>query len=85
MHNKSYALKLIQDKQNGLNNYSYSLYHRLRWYSYSLLTASLLLIFTITKIIFSVSDKDTAIHNIKISDTKYLSISLKRRRNKRIK
>ena len=24
MHNKSYALKLIQDKQNGLNNYSYS-------------------------------------------------------------
>ena len=24
MHNKSYALKLIQEKQNGLNNYSYS-------------------------------------------------------------
>ena len=24
MHNKEYALKLIQDKQNGLNNYSYS-------------------------------------------------------------
>lgn len=24
MHNKSYALKLIQDKQKGLNNYSYS-------------------------------------------------------------
>lgn len=24
MHNKSYALKLIQDKINGLNNYSYS-------------------------------------------------------------
>ena len=24
MHNKPYALKLIQDKQNGLNNYSYS-------------------------------------------------------------
>src|SRR5574344_1744368 len=24
MHNKSYALKLIQDKYNGLNNYSYS-------------------------------------------------------------
>ena len=24
MHNKEYALKLVQDKQNGLNNYSYS-------------------------------------------------------------
>lgn len=24
MHNKKYALKLIQEKQNGLNNYSYS-------------------------------------------------------------
>ena len=24
MHNKSYALKLVQEKQNGLNNYSYS-------------------------------------------------------------
>ncbi len=24
MHNKKYALKLIQDKQSGLNNYSYS-------------------------------------------------------------
>src|SRR5574344_158884 len=24
MHNKPYALKLVQDKQNGLNNYSYS-------------------------------------------------------------
>ena len=24
MHNKSYALKLIQEKQNGINNYSYS-------------------------------------------------------------
>ena len=24
MHNKSYALKLVQDKINGLNNYSYS-------------------------------------------------------------
>ena len=24
MHNKSYALKLIQNKINGLNNYSYS-------------------------------------------------------------
>ena len=24
MHNKSYALKLIQEKQNGLNDYSYS-------------------------------------------------------------
>ena len=24
MHNKKYALKLVQDKQNGLNNYSYS-------------------------------------------------------------
>lgn len=24
MHNKEYALKLIQDKQNGLNDYSYS-------------------------------------------------------------
>ena len=24
MHNKSYALKLVQDKLNGLNNYSYS-------------------------------------------------------------
>ena len=24
MHNKPYALKLIQEKQNGLNNYSYS-------------------------------------------------------------
>ena len=24
MHNKEYALKLIQDKQNGINNYSYS-------------------------------------------------------------
>ena len=24
MHNKSYALKLIQEKQNGSNNYSYS-------------------------------------------------------------
>ena len=24
MHNKEYALKLIQDKINGLNNYSYS-------------------------------------------------------------
>ena len=24
MHNKSYALKLIQEKINGLNNYSYS-------------------------------------------------------------
>ncbi len=24
MHNKSYTLKLIQDKQKSLNNYSYS-------------------------------------------------------------
>ena len=24
MHNKKYALKLVQDKINGLNNYSYS-------------------------------------------------------------
>ncbi len=24
MHNKEYALKLVQDKINGLNNYSYS-------------------------------------------------------------
>ena len=24
MHNKEYALKLIQDKQNGINSYSYS-------------------------------------------------------------
>ena len=24
MHNKEYALKLVQDKLNGLNNYSYS-------------------------------------------------------------
>ena len=24
MHNKEYALKLVQDKQNGLNDYSYS-------------------------------------------------------------
>ena len=24
MHNKSYALKLVQDKINGVNNYSYS-------------------------------------------------------------
>ena len=24
MHNKSYALKLVQDKINDLNNYSYS-------------------------------------------------------------
>ena len=24
MHNKEYALKLVQDKQNGLNGYSYS-------------------------------------------------------------
>ena len=24
MHNKSYALKLVKDKVNGLNNYSYS-------------------------------------------------------------
>ena len=24
MHNKKYALKLVQDKLNGLNNYSYS-------------------------------------------------------------
>ena len=24
MHNKEYALKLIQNKQNGLNDYSYS-------------------------------------------------------------
>lgn len=24
MHNKPYALKLVQDKINGLNNYSYS-------------------------------------------------------------
>lgn len=24
MHNKPYALKLVQDKLNGLNNYSYS-------------------------------------------------------------
>ena len=24
MHNKSYAIKLVQDKINGLNNYSYS-------------------------------------------------------------
>lgn len=24
MHNKEYALKLIQDKVSGLNNYSYS-------------------------------------------------------------
>ena len=24
MHNKEYALKLVQDKQNGINNYSYS-------------------------------------------------------------
>ncbi len=23
MHNKEYALKLVQDKKNGLNNYSY--------------------------------------------------------------
>ena len=24
MHNKEYALKLVQDKLNGLNDYSYS-------------------------------------------------------------
>ena len=24
MHNKEYALKLVQEKSNGLNNYSYS-------------------------------------------------------------
>ena len=24
MHNKQYVLKLVQDKINGLNNYSYS-------------------------------------------------------------
>lgn len=24
MHNKEYALKLVQEKINGLNNYSYS-------------------------------------------------------------
>ena len=24
MHNKQYALKLVKDKINGLNNYSYS-------------------------------------------------------------
>ena len=24
MHNKEYTLKLVQDKINGLNNYSYS-------------------------------------------------------------
>ena len=33
MHNKSYALKLVQDKINGLNNYSYSQIGTLSGYS----------------------------------------------------
>ena len=33
MHNKEYALKLVQDKQNGLNNYSYSQIGSLTGYS----------------------------------------------------
>ena len=33
MHNKSYALKLVQDKINGLNNYSYSRIGTLSGYS----------------------------------------------------
>ena len=33
MHNKVYALKLVQDKINGLNNYSYSQISSLTGYS----------------------------------------------------
>ena len=33
MHNKEYALKLVQDKQNGINNYSYSQINILTGYS----------------------------------------------------
>ena len=33
MHNKKYALKLVQDKINGLNNYSYSQIGSLTGYS----------------------------------------------------
>ena len=33
MHNKEYALKLVQDKQNGVNNYSYSQIKTLTGYS----------------------------------------------------
>ena len=32
MHNKEYALKLVQDIQNGLNNYSYSQFVSLNEY-----------------------------------------------------
>ena len=33
MHNKEYALKLVKDKINGLNNYSYSQIGSLTSYS----------------------------------------------------
>ena len=45
MHNKEYALKLVQDKINGLNNYIYTDY-LINYYSYILLTPIILYIFT---------------------------------------